>query len=87
MAKTQIVAGARMIVTGEGDFDQTALTPFDRLITPPHKLLVGRVVSIHRTSDKNQSGGSIVLEDGGIVSFAILVIASGSIWPKKHPLA
>lgn len=74
------VAQARAIVTDEGKLEENALVAYDRFLTSPHTVVIGSVASIQRPAG-SQTGGHVTLEDGSTFPFAILVLATGSIWP------
>ncbi|KAH7098578.1 FAD/NAD(P)-binding domain-containing protein [Auriculariales sp. MPI-PUGE-AT-0066] len=77
------IATARAITTDKGKLEDLILVPYDRLLTKPHRMVVGNVVSVHAASQAAgaTSGGEVELDDGSRVAYDILVVATGSRWP------
>lgn len=75
-----LVAAARMIVTDVDQLDQLALVPYDKLfINGNGTFHQGRVTAIEETAPGE--GGNVVLEDGERISYAALILVTGSKWP------
>ncbi|KAH9891858.1 FAD/NAD-P-binding domain-containing protein [Cubamyces lactineus] len=75
-----LIAGARMTVTAVDKLEDKALVPFDKLFHNGNgSVKIGKVVSVSGRS--GEKGGEVVLEDGEHISYAALVLATGSSWP------
>ncbi|KAI0365681.1 FAD/NAD-P-binding domain-containing protein [Pilatotrama ljubarskyi] len=75
-----LIAGARMTVTPEDQLEDKALVPFDKLFHNGNGAFrLGKVASIAEAAAGK--GGEVVLEGGGRIPYAVLVLATGSTWP------
>lgn len=75
-----LVAGARLTVTAEDKLEDTALIPYDKLFHNGNGTVkIGKVVSI--SEGAAGKGGEVALENGERISYASLVLATGSVWP------
>ena len=75
-----LIAGARMTVTAVDKLEDKALVPFDKLFHNGNgSVKIGKVVSVSGRS--GEKVGEVVLEDGEHISYAALVLATGSSWP------
>ena len=74
-----VVAGLRIVVTAEGQLEDQALIPYDRVggVT----VRQGVVTAIEEAEHANGAGGGeVVLEGGDRLQYAVLVLATGSTW-------
>jgi len=81
-----LIATARMTVADVDDISDRALIPFDNLfINRNGTYHQGKVVSVDEA--KPGAGGEVVLESGERITYAALVLATGSIWsgPLNFP--
>lgn len=75
-----LIAGARLTVTSADKLEDSALIPYDKLFHNGNGAVkIGKVVSI--SEGAAGKGGQVVLENGERVSYASLVLATGSVWP------
>lgn len=75
---THLVAAIRMVVTAEGNLEEGALIPFDKVFVNGNgELVVGKVASI---TDQGEQGGYITLSSGEIIDYSVLVLTPGSTW-------
>ncbi|KAL1950022.1 hypothetical protein VTO73DRAFT_5144 [Trametes versicolor] len=75
-----LVAGARLTVTAADKLEDTALIPYDKLFHNGNGTVkIGKVVSI--SEGAAGKGGEVALENGERISYASLVLATGSVWP------
>ena len=74
-----IIAGARMVVTSDGNLENEAVVPFDRMF-PKGKgaHVLGTVTEIQETAPGK--GGDLVLSNGEKIHYDALVLATGSKW-------
>lgn len=69
----------RLVTSDVDDLQTTSLIPHDKLfVNGIGTFIEGKVISIQKGDDS--SGGSLTLENGDVVEFEILVLASGSGW-------
>ncbi|KAH7927289.1 FAD/NAD(P)-binding domain-containing protein [Leucogyrophana mollusca] len=83
-----MVAGARMVVSGEQKLEEISFVKLDKLFVNGNgETKVGVVTSIEKTPGGR--GGAIVLASGERVTYEVLVLASGSAWdrPLNFPAA
>ncbi|KAH9839974.1 uncharacterized protein C8Q71DRAFT_471296 [Rhodofomes roseus] len=74
-----LLAGARMTVSEEGDYERFALMSYDKLfINGNGRLVVDRVTGIDEKVPGE--GGEIILESGGRIQYAALILACGFLW-------
>ncbi|KAI0775568.1 FAD/NAD-P-binding domain-containing protein [Trametes elegans] len=79
-----LVAGARMTVSPIDNLDNEILIPFDKLFRNGNGAIrIGKVVAISESAPGK--GGEVVLEDGGKIPYAALILTTGSKW--NGPLA
>ena len=71
-----LIAALRVAVTAEGQLEDDALIPYDRL--PGVTLVQGKVAAIEEAAPGQ--GGALVLESGERVEYAALVLGTGSSW-------
>ena len=72
----------RMAVSSNDKLEDTALIPYDRLLTNDFgEIKVGTVVSV----TSSDVGGTVLLESGEEIPYRYLVLATGSLW--EGPLA
>lgn len=74
-----LIAGARMVVTSEGNLENEAVIPYDKVF-PSGKgsHVVGTVTEIQETAPGK--GGDLVLNNGEKVHYDALILATGSAW-------
>lgn len=75
----------RLVTSDVDDLQTTALIPHDKLFdNGVGTFIEGKVISIQKGDG---SGGSLTLENGDVVEFELLVLASGSGWegPLNFP--
>ncbi|PCH40529.1 FAD/NAD(P)-binding domain-containing protein [Wolfiporia cocos MD-104 SS10] len=80
----QLIAGARMIVSDTDRLEDTALIPYDKLFVNGNgQFYQGRVEQI------DEAGSAVVLKNGERISYAALILATGSTWsgPLDFPEA
>ncbi|KZO99537.1 FAD/NAD-P-binding domain-containing protein [Calocera viscosa TUFC12733] len=69
----------RMVVTSAGKLEDTALIPLDKnFVNGNGTLVVGKATSI--VPSKDGSGGEVILASGEKLPYAILVLATGSVY-------
>ena len=74
-----LLAGARMTISEEGDYERLALMSYDKLfINGNGRLVVDRVSAIDEKA--RGEGGDVVLESGGRIPYAALILACGFLW-------
>jgi len=79
-----LVATPRMIVTGEGKLEDSALITLDKLFVNGNgRVKQGKVVSINAKKD-GDGGGSVALENGETVPYDVLVLATGNRWSPSY---
>ncbi|KAK7687688.1 hypothetical protein QCA50_008904 [Cerrena zonata] len=74
-----LIAGARLVVTSDGDLENQAIIPYDRLF--PHgkgTYVVGTVTEVQESAPGK--GGDVVLNNGERIHYDSLVLATGSTW-------
>lgn len=76
-----LIAGARLVVTSEGNLENEAIIPYDRLF-PAGKgtYIQGTVSEIQEDSEVIGKGGDVVLSNGERIHYHSLVLATGSAW-------
>lgn len=75
-----LIAMARIPVSGADKLEDRALFGYEKLfINGNGSVKVGKVVAVNET--EKGKGGEVVLEDGERISYATLVVATGSTWP------
>ncbi|OSC98054.1 FAD/NAD(P)-binding domain-containing protein [Trametes coccinea BRFM310] len=76
-----LTATARMVVTPEGQLENRAIIPLDRLLERgTGELKIGRAVAIKETAPGE--GGVVLLDTDEAIPYDILVLATGSSWPR-----
>ncbi|KAF8178481.1 hypothetical protein BJ912DRAFT_983962 [Pholiota molesta] len=71
-------AALRMVVSAEGNLEDTILLPLgEKFNTGNKKLIIGSVTSI---VEKDNQGGHVVLDNGEKVEYSILILAPGTRW-------
>ncbi|KAF8994493.1 FAD/NAD(P)-binding domain-containing protein [Cyathus striatus] len=73
----------RVSTSPQDELEEKALMPYTHLFQKTGTIVQGEVKSIK----KDASGGSVVLENGEVIKFDILVLATGSIWEGPLHLA
>jgi NADH dehydrogenase FAD-containing subunit len=77
---TALPAALRMVVTAEGNLEDSILLPLgEKFNTGNKKLVIGSVISIVE-SEKGNQGGYVVLDNGEKVEYSILILAPGYRW-------
>ena len=72
------ISGIRATVTADGNFDENSWFPLGEKFNQGNsKLVIGSVVSI---SDNEDGSGSVTLDNGEVIPYAYLVLATGSVW-------
>lgn len=75
-----MIAGARINVDEAGKFEEQAFLPYDKLFVNGNGTKkTGVVTSI--STNKEGKGGVLTLEDGETVSYHLLALTPGSVWP------
>ncbi|KAL4267990.1 FAD/NAD(P)-binding domain-containing protein [Pleurotus pulmonarius] len=78
-------AALRLVTSDIDNLQETAFVPFDKLFVNGNGTTIeAKVTSINKSDSK---GGSVTLDNGEVVTFEYLVLASGSIWegPLSFP--
>lgn len=86
-SRIHLIATLRMVVTSEGNIENRAILPYDRIFHNNNGTFKhGTVKGVEKNAGK--SGGSVVLESGERIPFQILVLATGSKWtgPVDFPV-
>ncbi|PCH36280.1 FAD/NAD(P)-binding domain-containing protein [Wolfiporia cocos MD-104 SS10] len=74
-----LLAGARMTASDEGDYEHSALMPYDKLFHNGNgRLVIGRTVAIEEKEPG--LGGHVVMQSGDRIPYRALVIACGFSW-------
>ncbi|CAL1715396.1 unnamed protein product [Somion occarium] len=69
-----------MVVTSEGDLENQAIIPYDRLFVNGNGThVVGAVTAIDEVAPGK--GGNVVLNNGEKIHYDVLALATGSTWP------
>ncbi|KAJ3515585.1 hypothetical protein NLJ89_g1666 [Agrocybe chaxingu] len=75
---TSLPATLRMVVTSEGDLENSVLMPFPPTFNQGNrKVVLAKVVSIQ---DDKAAGRFVTLDNGENIEFSVLVLAPGSKW-------
>ncbi|KAF8181636.1 hypothetical protein BJ912DRAFT_979622 [Pholiota molesta] len=78
---TALPAALRMVVTAEGNLEDSILLPLgEKFNTGNKKLVIGSVTSIVESEKGNNQGGYVVLDNGEKVEYSILILAPGNRW-------
>jgi len=83
-----LIAATRFTVTAEGNLEDTALIPYDKLLLNGNGTIVfGTATSIQEKGPAQ--GGDLILDNGESVWYDVLVLATGTIWsgPLDFPVA
>lgn len=75
-----MIGGARINVDSVGKFEEQAFLPYDKLFVNGNGTkITGLVTSI--SSNKEGKGGVLTLEGGETISYYLLALTPGSVWP------
>ena len=70
----------RTVVTAEGRVEDGALNPISKVFANGNGTVkLGHVARVEHAGAE-ATGGRVVLEDGEVIEFAVLVLAPGSVW-------
>ncbi|KAI0925018.1 hypothetical protein AcW2_005722 [Taiwanofungus camphoratus] len=74
-----LLAAARMTITGDGNFEQLALMPYQKMFVNGNgRAIIDRVTAIEERA--RGKGGVLVLQSGKRIEYAALALACGFLW-------